>query len=212
MKRPPTLFLAILLLVASAGFAGVERTLEQRFETGGIDTVHLDVSVAEVMVRGVSGDRLLATVEVRCSAWSGDACRRRAEAIELESRVRGRDLILDLEGYPRSSKGLSVDILIHMPRHLALSADMGVGEVRVEGLDGDIDLDLGVGEVDIEARREEVGVVRLESGVGDVELRVDGNRLEGSGFISQDLRWEEGPGRAAIRADCGVGEITVRLR
>jgi hypothetical protein len=198
--------------LAGPGFAGVERTLEQDYSTADVDEVYLDISVAEIEIRGVSGDRLRAQVEIECSAWRGERCRRQAEDIELNSRVRNDELILELEGYPKNSKGLSVDILIEMPRDLRLSVDMGVGELAVEDLESDIVVDLGVGELDIEGHRAHYREVDLESGVGEVELRVDGDRYQGSGFISQDLRWDDGPGRSRIRADCGVGEIQVRLR
>jgi len=212
MRVTSAITFVVVLGLAVPGWAGVERTLEQEYGTADIDTVSLDISVAEVEIRGVSGDQLSASVEITCSAWCGERCRRRAQDIELDSKVRGDKLILELEGYPKSSKGLSIDILIEMPRNLDLSADVGVGEVSVEGLEGDIDLDLGVGEIDVEGRLSSFGEVDLESGVGEVELRADGHRFEGSGFISQDLRWHEGSGSSEIRADCGVGEVTVRLR
>jgi hypothetical protein len=88
---------------------------------------------------------------------------------------------------------------------------MGVGEFEARGLTADLELDLGVGEVRIHGRERSVKRVALEVGVGEALLRLGDRRIEGKGFIGRELDWNHGTGAAALKVDCGVGEVDVRL-
>jgi len=57
-----------------------------------------------------------------------------------------------------------------------------------------------------------VASVRLDAGVGDATLRTSRGEQEGSGFIGHKVAWKEGPGKAAVKVDCGVGDAEVVLR
>jgi len=53
--------------------------------------------------------------------------------------------------------------------------------------------------------------VKVDVGVGEVTLKVEGRVIEGSGLIGYGLDWSDGPGRACMEIGCDVGSIDVRL-
>ena len=142
-----------------------------------------------------------------------ERCRELARKVELTSGNSGSTLQVELDGWPKNlnNSGLSAHVDVRMPRQVALRADLGVGEFEAVGLISDLSLDIGVGEANIRAREADVRRVNLEVGVGEAILRVRDRDIEGSGFIGRDLSWSDGPGKAALTVDCGVGEVDVRL-
>jgi hypothetical protein len=88
---------------------------------------------------------------------------------------------------------------------------MGVGELDIAGLEGDIDVDLGVGDADIRASRSQASHVSVETGIGDAEIRGGGSGTRSRGFIGSHAMWTDGDGRSAVHLHVGVGDATVRL-
>jgi hypothetical protein len=206
---------ALLLLPAAAEAGGSEtlRTLRVDLSAGDAGTLEIEVPVGEVRVDGTDGSRVEATVEVQCNRPVKSRCEAMAQRVELASGSAGERAWIKLDGWPsgKDSSGLSVRVELSMPRQLGLVADLGVGEFEAVGLVSDLALDLGVGEATIRAREEHVRRVDLEVGVGEAVLRVGERTIEGKGFIGRDLAWSHGHGAAALKVDCGVGEVDVRL-
>jgi hypothetical protein len=124
----------------------------------------------------------------------------------------GDRLKVELKGWPKSgNRGLEVNVQVKVPLDLALGVDLGVGELRIEGLEADLSADLGVGEVTVIMPAAAVGEVSVDTGVGEATLHADGRHWEGKGFVGKELNWSKGRGKAAITVDCGVGEADIRL-
>lgn len=220
-RRPGIALLALAFAAASllaAGPAWAEhpetlRTLKVNLAADDATSLRIDVPVGEVEVEGTDDAQVVAHVDLNCSRPVKERCRQMARRIQINSGNSNGDLSVELDGWPKNlnNSGLSADVMVAMPRHLALTADLGVGEFEATGLVADLTLDIGVGEASIRALEKSVGRVDLEVGVGDASLRVGERRIEGSGFVGRDLSWGDGPGKAALRVDCGVGEIDVRL-
>jgi len=189
------------------------RRLKINLASDDAEAVSLDVPVGEVEVEGTDGGQVVVRVELNCNRPVKERCRELARKVELSSRNSGSTLQVELDGWPKNlnNSGLSADVNVHMPRQLALRADLGVGEFEAIGLISDLSLDIGVGEATIRAREADVRRVNLEVGVGEAMLRVRDRDIEGSGFIGRDLAWSDGPGKADLKVDCGVGEVDVRL-
>jgi len=119
-----------------------------------------------------------------------------------------------VKDWPKFSggRGLHVIAKINVPRDLPLWTDLGVGELNVEGTEGDLTLDLGVGEVNVTLPKEAIRSVNLDTGIGEANLNADGRHYERAGLIARQLNWNEGKGNARVKVDCGVGEIGVSLR
>lgn len=189
------------------------RTLNQELPAASVTLVVFHGQVGELQVTGTSGDAVRLEVVLRCERERDESCRKAAEKVDLEARQRGDRLLFELEDWPRiKGGGLSIRARLEVPRDRAVEVDMGVGEVTVSGVEADVEVDVGVGEVTVEGPEAAFGSVNLDAGVGEAELELGGRTVEGSGFVGGHLSWRDGPGRAHIEVDVGVGEIRVVLR
>lgn len=214
MKRT-LLILTLGALLAPALMAVEVRTLEEDFAIEPHQRLRLDVPVAEVVIDGTNGDRVALTARLDCARFGSSRCRERAERFRIDARSSHRLLTLEIEGYEgKSSNGWpEVDLVVSVPRGVALELEMGVGELEIRGLENDLELDIGVGEVKIHVPERAVGSVDLEVGVGDADLRPRPRRTtrEGFLFLGNEVRWNDGPGRAHLEVAVGVGEVDVYL-
>ncbi|HEX2253939.1 MAG TPA: hypothetical protein VHQ65_11785 [Thermoanaerobaculia bacterium] len=186
-------------------------SFDRTFPAIGVRLLHLDLPVGELTVRAASGDSVRIEGEVRCDAKDSARCRDTARRLALGSSAEGDRLAVWIEGWPRNRHdGLSVALAVTLPARLALSADVGVGEVAVEGIAA-VRIDLGVGEVQVIAAQRAVGRVNVDVGVGDATLHTAQRSIEGKGFLGKELVWRQGTGRSTIAVDCGVGEVEIHL-
>lgn len=220
MRRPmlfPPFVLAasIAVLAALPAAAGTaDRELTGRFDVAPGHTVRIEIAVAELRIEADDGADVRAELHLRCRWDRKRDCRGALDEIELAAHRTSRRLYLELTGLPAWHRSnLEIEGTIYVPRSLALDVDLGVGELEVIGVASDLRVDLGVGEVEVRTAHAAVASVELDVGVGEAELhgrrtRVDGSR---SLLVGSELYWDDGPGEARIRVDCGVGEISVRL-
>ncbi len=205
-----------LLLAAtlSAGSSDeVVRTFSQEYATRDITSVLLDVPVGEVEIGPGGSDRVEIEVVLECdTGWRSRSCRDRAERIELVSRERNGRLSIDVEGYSAwRSRGLEVHLEVRLPARMALSLDMGIGEVEIRDLESDVTVDLGIGEVFVGMDESRIAKVLLDAGIGETSLRTSDGKSSVAGLFTSELSWDEGDGEATIRIDLGIGEIDVRI-
>jgi hypothetical protein len=214
--RTKTAFVATTAMIALLGALPAcanhpARTLTQEVPTSGARRIHLDFPVGDLTV--VAADQATVSVEVKLECeHGGSRCAEAAEKVEI--RASGADpLRIELAGWPKlGTRGLRANARIRVPRSTPLMAELGVGDLRVSGLEADLRAHLGVGDVAVTAPEARVASVHLGTGVGDATLRTSRGRDEGNGFIGHKVTWKGGAGQAAIRVDCGVGDATVVLK
>ena len=203
--------LAIALLTALPVVADDEvRTIRESFEVGEHE-VRLEVPIGEVYVSPSTAGQVEVELIISCSSRSA-RCRERAEEIYLDSDLRRRSLALEVRGISQKlTRRPSVDVRLKIPAASALRLDLGVGELEIKDLTGDLEADVGVGEVDVFVAEEAVGTIRLAVGVGEANLhpRRRGQSDSGFLFLGNELEWDEGPGSAYLVIDVGVGEVNV---
>src|SRR6185503_15127457 len=103
------------------------------------------------------------------------------------------------KGIPKTeSHGLQVSARLLVPRALATRIEMGVGELKVREMHGQLDLDLGVGEVDVRGPEHAYRSARAETGVGDASVRTRAGQVRDRGFIGRSALWDDGAGAGAI--------------
>lgn len=212
MKKPLFLLAAALLWVVPAGADEIVRAFKQQIPVGGAEKISLDFPVGEVHVEGWAESKVDLNVKIECDRPT-TRCQEIAKELRLVYDNSGDRLKVEIKNWPKfgGPKGLQVEAHIRVPRELALSADLGVGELEVSGIQGDLAADLGVGEVSVTLPREAFGSVNLDTGVGEANLVVDGRRYQSAGLVAKEVRWTKGSGRSGVTVDCGVGEIDVRL-
>lgn len=220
MKR---LILPLLLLAAVPAVSAVPaaaenhetvRTLGGRYDAAKLGTVAIDIPVGELAVEAWDGTEVAIQMELRCRNGR-KRCVASAQKVRLiAGGMAGERLRFRVEGWPKTTggRGLQARVRLRLPARLALDAELGVGELRIDGLTGNVTADLGVGEVSATLPQSAVASVRLDAGIGEAVLRTREKRYENSGVGAKTLHWTEGTGRAEVQVDCGVGEIRVALR
>jgi hypothetical protein len=205
------LTIAALLWALPAAADETVRNFSKQIPTDGIDKVDLDFSVGEVVVEAWSNDDLQLDVRLDCHHGRG-SCREAAQKVRLVYSTDGGKLHIEMKNWPKlSGHGLEAHINVRMPRQLPLDAGLGVGEMHLAGFTGDVKANVGVGELSLRLPASAVASVRADTGVGESSLIAGGRHYESSGLFTKELRWTQGTGAAKVWADCGVGEINVRL-
>ena len=211
MKKLIPFAAAALLAALPVSADEVVRKLDGRFSAADASRITLDFPVGELIVEAGSGREVEVHVELECDSPRKTRCVEAAKKVELVGGT-GNRLNVELKNWPKSgSHGLEGVFRVTVPRDLPLTADLGVGEMRISGLEADLSADLGVGDVTVTMPESAVAEVRLNAGVGDASLSAGGRNIAGKGFVGKELDWTEGSGKARVNIDCGVGEANVKL-
>lgn len=216
--RKTILTCAAALLLAAAAVPAVAdddrtvRTLGKKFAAGSLSGLVLDVPVGEVTLEVWAEDAVDVVARLRCDRDSR-RCEQAAQKVRLIAGSRDGKLRLRFEDWPKArSRNLHALVEVRVPRALAVDVDLGVGELNVDGLEGDLRADLGVGEVNVAMPEAAVQSVTLDTGIGEASLHTRQRTYERAGLIARRIRWREGSGKSVVEVDCGVGEIDVTLR
>ena len=214
MRRFVILLVAAAMLAPAAWAGPKAREIKRSFALEAEQAVRLDLSVGEIRVEGADIETIEAELRIECRWGDDDDCDRLLEKVELEARSTARRLIVEIvsDSSWRKTK-LEIEGDFRVPRGATLEVDMGVGELDIEGVIGDLSADLGVGELSIRVPAAAVRSVGLDAGVGEAKLLGAGTFVEGrrSMLVGSEVFWDDGEGEARVRADVGVGEATVYL-
>ncbi len=203
----------IATVCAAAATAQPVRTLDLSREAKGITAVVLHAGVGEVEILADAPGQIVAHVDLKpkhfgfFSRHSDDDI----EKVRIEPELSGSTLTLRLAPDSHGDRGFAEDWTIRIPAALAATVKLGVGDLKVLDVSGDIEAELGVGDVTIEGAYQSFGAVKASAGVGDVSMRTPDGRDHGEGFIAHSLH-AKGPGKASIHASAGVGDVKIRLR
>ncbi len=201
-------------LVATAASGATLRTLEHSQPAGGVTGIKVTAGVGDVEILGDAGNEIRVRVEVKAKhtgLFGSHASESELASLAIEPTLSGGILSLRVTPERDDDRNFSETWRIYLPGALAASVKLGVGEVSVQDLTGDVRADLGVGDVKIEGTHAAFGDVNASCGVGDATLRTPDRHEDGEGFIGHHLS-AKGPGKAAIHAEVGVGDVTIRLR
>jgi hypothetical protein len=212
MKRIlPCLFLALVLAAPAVADDKVTvRTLHGSWSTG-TQRIHLEMEPASVTIEPSRDGKLSAEIDVRCDHWRR-GCEERAEQVEIEAGSEGNAFRLGVTKMSKSmNRGMSLRAHIYVPRGAAMTIDMGVGELKVNGIENHLDIDVGVGEVSVRLERRTVRSVHVDVGVGEGRIAVAGNDVDSHGWLGKSVDWGRGSGRSNVTVHLGVGEARVKL-
>jgi hypothetical protein len=212
MKKLALLLGAALLGSLPAAADEVVRTIDHQFSAADIAGIHLDFPVGEMQVDAGAGREVRIQLKLECDSQRQTRCVEAAKGVEVVAGRSGDRMHVQLKGWPKGgTRGLEAHFVVVVPRDLPLKAELGVGEMRISGVESDLNVDLGVGEVNVKMPESAVASVSVDTGVGEAGLFAQGHRWESGGLVSRELHWNEGRGKAAVNVDCGVGEAQVRL-
>jgi hypothetical protein len=204
--------LVLAALAAGPARAATLETDTYSFAVSRDHRVQMEFPVGQLRVIATDESKVHFTLRVKCKGNSDERCEELANRLVLDSHDSGSQLRLRLENYPKwDNKGFSVHGELRVPRSQTLRIEMGVGQIDVDGLQGDLDVDLGVGEADIRALRAHAANVTVETGIGDASIRGANSALESSRFVGARASWSGGKGKSDVRLHVGVGDGMVWL-
>jgi hypothetical protein len=166
------------------------------FVAGGM--LHLRMSVGDLHIKRGDSTRihLHYTVKSRRESHVKDA--------HVDIEIRGRDA--NIEFHAPSGGNTQFDVELEVPQNTNLDVHEKVGDLRVEDIEGDKDLDLGVGDIRVATGRTAYHLVRASTSIGDVSGG-DGYG-ETSGWLGKTLKYH-GDGKYELHAHVGVGDISL---
>jgi hypothetical protein len=191
---------ACLLLVplcAASDHWNYEETRNETrdFVAGG--SIHVRMSVGDLHIKRSDSNqiRLRYTVKSRREGNVKDA--------HVDIDIRGRNA--NIEFRAPTGGNTQFDVELEVPQSSNLDVHEKVGDLTVENIEGDKDLDLGVGDIRVVAERTVYHLVRASAGIGDVNGDGYG---ESSGWLGKTLKYH-GDGKYELHAHVGVGDITL---
>jgi hypothetical protein len=143
-----------------------------------------------------------AYVEARRQAWSRDeeAARALLDQIGVRFEPRDGDLVLEVAAEPGFR--FRVDLTVRLPDGVAVVAGVNSGDIRAEGLSGDLEVDIKSGDLEIGSHQ---GAVRGSVKSGEVKLGVAATCA--LRVMSGDVAAQEIGGNAEFHVASGDVEI-----
>jgi hypothetical protein len=165
------------------------------FVSGGM--LHVRMSVGDLHIkRGVANKiNLRYTVKSRRE--------RNVKESRVDFDIRGNDA--SIEFHAPTGGNTQFDVELEVPASTNLDVHLKVGDMRVENIEGDKDLELSVGDIRVAKGTSSYRLVRASTGIGDVNGDGYG---ETSGWLGKMLKYH-GDGKYELRAHVGVGDITL---
>jgi hypothetical protein len=201
---------AMLCMAAAPARAVLLTTDPHTYPVTSKHRIRLEFPIGQLRVEPTDDSRVRFEIRVRCDGRDEDRCEELANQLTLDSDDTGGTLHLKLNKFPKwHNHGMKVMGTLSVPRSLAIDIEMGVGELDIRGMEGDIDVDLGVGEVDIQASKTQANRVSVDSGTATPSAAVAAARA----CAASSARTPSGPtatGRSSVHLHVGVGEATVR--
>ncbi len=165
------------------------------FVAGGM--LHVRLSVGDLHIKRSDSNQIRLHYTVKSRRES------RVKEAHVDIEIRGRDA--HIEFHAPSGGNTQFDVELEVPQTTNLDVHEKVGDLTVENLEGDKDLELGVGDIRVAADRAGYHLVRASAGIGDVNSDGYG---ETSGWLGKTLKYH-GDGKYELRAHVGVGDITL---
>lgn len=201
------------MLVTVSGLAADSLgELTKTFETQAGQKVRLQLPVADLRLEVADGNQVQADLLVSCR-WQQE-CADILSEIELVSSSTAQRFVVELKGISQwQSAKVEVEGTLIVPRSADLELEIGVGDIKIHGVERNLHVDVGVGKVKIWQPAAAVKAVSLEVNVG--EATILGGAEDASNrrsfLVGSEVFWDKGPGDARIDVEVGVGEVSLWL-
>jgi hypothetical protein len=163
------------------------------FVSGGY--LHLRMSVGDLHIK--RGDSTKIRIEYTVKSRRED----NVKNARVEFDVKGNDATIQF--HAASGANTQFDVQLEVPANTHMDVHQKVGDLTVDRIDGDKDLNLGVGDIRVSSEHDRYRLVNASAGIGDVNGAGYG---ETHGWLGKTLKYH-GDGKYELRAHVGVGDI-----
>jgi hypothetical protein len=153
--------------------------------------------VGDVRIKRADSNKITVHYTVKSRSES------RVKEAHLNFDVRGRDAYIEF--HAPTGGNTQFDVELEVPQNTNLDIHEKVGDLTVEDIEGDKDLELSVGDIRVVVGRSAYHLVRASTSIGDVNGEGYG---ESSGWLGKSLKYN-GEGKYELRAHVSVGDITL---
>ena len=194
------LFCALMAPLCAANDWRYEETHNDTrdFASGGY--LHVRLSVGDLHIK--QGDS--AKIRLQYTVKSRHESNVKSSHVEFE--VRGNDATIEFHAPTGGNTQFDVDL--EVPANTHMDVHQKVGDLTVDSIEGDKDLNLGVGDIRISSQPSRYRLVNASTGIGDVNSDGYG---ETHGWLGKTLKYH-GDGKYELRAHVGVGDIKLEDR
>ncbi len=218
MKHPiRAAFLAVFLCLLGAGMAGaLERTERFSLEPG--SRLRVKMPVGQLRIVGSRQAGVHVYLSVNTGLGSTPELERQIE-IRFRPGPRAELEIRAPEGVQAAFSKFHMEAEVTVPFETHLDAELGVGGLRVRGVEGDLRAHVGVGELRLELSDPALyKSVRAEAGIGGINhpfRHGDHHKAGGSpppdkrGWLGRKYQSTFKGGRYRLDAAVGVGDVRI---
>jgi hypothetical protein len=157
--------------------------------------LHVRLSVGDLHIKRGDSTRIRLEYTVKSGRES------HVKDARVDFNVRGNDA--SIEFHASSGGNTQFDVELEVPASTHLDVHQKVGDLTVDSIEGDKDLNLGVGDIRISTEHSGYRLVNASTGIGDVNSDGYG---EIHGWLGKTLKYH-GDGKYELRAHVGVGDI-----
>jgi len=191
-------FLLVPLCAASDWRYEESHTDSREFVSGGY--VHVRLNVGDLHIKRGDSARIRLEYTVKSHRES------RVKDSHADFNVRGNDATVEF--HAAGGGNTQFDVELEVPANTHLDVHQKVGDLTVDSVEGDKDVNLGVGDVRISTEHARYRLVNASTGIGDVNSEGYG---ESRGWLGKTLKYH-GDGKYELRAHVGVGDIKLEGR
>jgi hypothetical protein len=186
------------LFCAPAAFASSDQYQEshsvtQEFVAGGV--LHARMSVGDMRITRSSSNQIHLNYTIKSNKES------RLKECTVEFNVHGSEANLELR-CPTTSN-TQFDVELEVPGNTRLDVHEKVGDLTVEKIEGDKDLELSVGDIRVTDENPSYRYINASTSIGDVSGDGYG---ESNGWLGKTLKYH-GEGSYELRAHVSVGDV-----
>ena len=194
----------ILIFAATSTTAAADEVLRShRFDTTGIEHLHIDHRAGELILEPAEGDQ----IEVELRIEPQDNREVDVADLDLTSSVRGDRLTLSF-----GEDDVHSHMLVRLPRLRQLTIDAGAGEVQGTLPSMETEVQLRAGTVDLGLDRSSTGRIDLRARAGDTAVHGAQNVETSRALLVGSTSSAAGGGSHRVKARVLVGEVNVSLR
>lgn len=163
------------------------------FVSGGY--VHVRLNVGDLHIK--RGD----STKIRLEYTVKSRHQENLKKTRVEFDIRGNDATLQF--HVPTGANTQVEADLEVPANTHVDVHQKVGDMTVDRIEGDKDLNLGVGDIRVSTEHARYRLVNASTGIGDVNSEGYG---ETRGWLGKTLKYH-GDGKYELRAHVGVGDI-----
>jgi opacity protein-like surface antigen len=213
--------LVFSLLISSAAFADVEvrHSFQSSLTHAGVQRVVIAIPSGEIEVRnGAANTFALSGYAKRDyqGAKERQWAQKVVDDISVEVYVNGAEAIVRRRFGPnassfRAQKFSSIGLVLDVPRGVDVYFETTFGEVRVDGLFGNVDVDLSAGEITMRTPRSSVRELNASCRVGEVRADLGDKTVTREGLFPGKTNFYNPNGKSNVHLHVTAGEVDVTL-